>query len=178
MCRHIYDWNIVDCDVKQLIHSLTPRGVRFKVLLCLLPGVLWLWHLYSVGPHPVSSLHIYTFVVSQTFMAGAARQAGDADPSWAPGLTSGLQRSVNVHRGAQLLVPQWLHKFFCIVHLKSYFNLIALLGASISSVLSASRDDHLSEAKKMLSNCFGLKNPHIVCVVSFPLEQGSSFAFS
>ena len=40
-------------------------------------------------------------------MAGAASQAGDADTSWAPVLTSGLQGSVNVHRGALLLVPQW-----------------------------------------------------------------------
>ena len=32
--------------------------------------------------------------------------AGDADSSRAPGLTSGLQGSVNVHRGALLLVPQ------------------------------------------------------------------------
>ena len=62
---------------------------------------------YSVGPHPVSSLHIYTFVVSRAFMAGAASQAGDADSSRAPGLTSGLQGSMNVHRSALLLVPQW-----------------------------------------------------------------------
>ena len=41
------------------------------------------------------------------FMAGAASQAGDADSSLAPGLTSGLQGSVNVHRGALLFVPQW-----------------------------------------------------------------------
>ena len=40
-------------------------------------------------------------------MAGAASQAGDADSSRAPGLTYGLQGSVNVHRGALLLVPQW-----------------------------------------------------------------------
>ena len=40
-------------------------------------------------------------------MAGAASQAGDADSSRAPGLTSGLQGSVNVHRGDLLLVPQW-----------------------------------------------------------------------
>ena len=40
-------------------------------------------------------------------MAGAASQAGDADSSRAPGLTSGLQGSLNVHRGALLLVPQW-----------------------------------------------------------------------
>ena len=39
-------------------------------------------------------------------MTGAASQAGDADSSRAPGLTSGLQGSVNVHRGALLLVPQ------------------------------------------------------------------------
>ena len=71
-------------------------------------GVLWLWHfLYSVGPHPVSSLHVYTFVMYRALMAGAASQAEDTDSSWAPGLTSGLQGSVNVHRGALLLVPQW-----------------------------------------------------------------------
>ena len=62
--------------------------------------------LYSVSPHPVSSLHMYTFVVSRAFMAGAASQAGDANSFRAPGLTSGLQGSVNVHRGALLLGPQ------------------------------------------------------------------------
>ena len=40
-------------------------------------------------------------------MAGAASQEGDADSSRAPGLTSGLQGSVNVHRGALLFMPQW-----------------------------------------------------------------------
>ena len=39
-------------------------------------------------------------------MTGAASEAGDAYSSRAPGLTSGLQGSVNVHRGALLLVPQ------------------------------------------------------------------------
>ena len=73
---------------------------------------------YSVGPHPVSSLHIYTFVVSRAFMAGAASQAGDADSSRAPGLTSALQGSVNVHSGALLLVPQWqCISSFCIFHI-------------------------------------------------------------
>ena len=43
---------------------------------------------------------------SRAFMAGAASQAGDADSSRAAGLTSGLQGSKNVHRGALLLVPQ------------------------------------------------------------------------
>ena len=91
----------------ELVVQFPTRGST-QVLLCLFPGVLWLWHfLYSVGPHPMSSLHIYTFVVSRAFMAGAASQAGDADSSRAPGLTSGLQGSVVVHRGALLLVPQW-----------------------------------------------------------------------
>ena len=68
--------------------------------------------LYSVGQHPVLSLHIYTLYTTKVyiwrqyaFIAGAASQAGDADSSRAPGLTSGLQGSVNVHRGALLLVP-------------------------------------------------------------------------
>ena len=91
----------------ELVVQFPARGST-QVLLCLFPGVLWLWHfLYSVGPQPVSSLNIYTFVVSRAFTAGVASQAGDADSSRAPGLTSGLQGSVNVHRGALLLVPQW-----------------------------------------------------------------------
>ena len=51
-------------------------------------------------------MYVYTFVVSWAFMVDAASQAGDADSSRAPGLTSGLQGSVNVHRGALLLVTQ------------------------------------------------------------------------
>ena len=91
----------------ELVVQFPARGST-QVLLCLFPGVLWLWDfLYSIGPHPVSSLHIYTFFVSRAFLAGAASQAGDADSSRAPGLTSGLQGSMNVHRGALLLVPQW-----------------------------------------------------------------------
>ena len=54
----------------------------------------------------MESLYCLTFVVSQAFIAGAASQAGDAYSSRAPGLTSGLQGSVNIHRGALLLVPQ------------------------------------------------------------------------
>ena len=53
-----------------------------------------------------ASILVYSFIVSRAFMAGAASQAGDADSSWTPGLTSGLQGSVNDHRGVLLLVPQ------------------------------------------------------------------------
>ena len=88
--------------------STVPREGFDSLLLFLFPGVLWLWHfLYNVGPHRVSSLHIYTFVVSRAFMAGAVSQAGDANSSRAPCLTCGLQVPMNVHRGALLLVPQW-----------------------------------------------------------------------
>ena len=66
-----------------------------------------LWQTNGGGTNSVSSLNIYTFVVSRTFMAGAASQAGDADPSRAPGLTYGLQGYMNIQRGALLLVPQW-----------------------------------------------------------------------
>ena len=54
----------------------------------------------------MTGIHIYTSVVLRAFMAGADSQAGDADSSRTSGLTSGLQGSVNVHRGALLSVPQ------------------------------------------------------------------------
>ena len=66
-----------------LVVQFPVRGST-QVLLCLFPGVLWLLHfLYSVGPHSVSSLNIYTFVVLRASVAGAASQAGDADSSLA-----------------------------------------------------------------------------------------------
>ena len=62
------------------------------------PAVLWLWHFLSgVSPQPMSGLRVCAFVVSRAYMAGAASQAG---------LTSGLWGSVDVHRGALLLVSQ------------------------------------------------------------------------
>ena len=55
------------CRVELVVQS--PRGVQPKCYYAFFTGVLWLWHfLYSVCPHPVSNLHIYTFVVSRTFM--------------------------------------------------------------------------------------------------------------
>ena len=57
--------------------------------------------------HDQCQASIYTLsFLSWAFMAGVASQAGDAYSSQAPGLNSGLQGSVNVHRGAVLLVPQ------------------------------------------------------------------------
>ena len=107
----------------ELVVQFPARGST-QVLLCPFPDALWLWHvLYSVGPHPVSSLHIYTFVVLRAFIAGAASQAGDdADFPRAPGFTSGLQGSVIVPRGSLLLVPQWQ----CISSFVFYLNLSSL----------------------------------------------------
>ena len=50
-------------------------------------------------------------------MAVVASQAVDADSSRVPGLTSGLQRSVDVHRGALLLVPQWQYISSFVIHI-------------------------------------------------------------
>ena len=60
---------------------------------------------YIVSVHTQCQASIH-FVVSRAFMAGAASQSGDVDSSRAPGLTSGLQGSVNVLHGALLFVPQ------------------------------------------------------------------------
>ena len=59
-------------------------------------------------------------------MAGAASQAGDADSSRAPGLTSGLQGSVNVHRGALLLVPQWQCISSFVFYIDNVYNALTL----------------------------------------------------
>ena len=50
-------------------------------------------------------------------MAGAASQAGDADSSWAPGLTSPWMSTVVLFVG----VTVTLHQFFCILHNQSDF---------------------------------------------------------
>ena len=60
-------------------------------------------------------------------MAGVASQAGDADSSRATGLTSGLKGSVNVHRGALLLVPQWQ----CISSFVFYISFDWIWGISV-----------------------------------------------
>ena len=115
------------CSV-ELIVQVPREGFDSSVIMPF-PGALWLWHfLYSVSPHLVSSLHIYTFVVSGAFMAGATSQAGDAASSWIPGLTSGLQGSVNVHRDVLLLVPQWqcISFFFYFTLYKRFVNVLRL----------------------------------------------------
>ena len=54
----------------ELVVQFPARGST-QVILCLFPGVLWLWHfLYSVGPHPVTNLHIYTFVCVASIHGG------------------------------------------------------------------------------------------------------------
>ena len=55
-------------------------------------------------------------------MAGVASQAGDADSLRAPGFTSGFQGSVNVHRGALLMVPQWQRISSFVFYIIDMFN--------------------------------------------------------
>ena len=59
-------------------------------------------------------------------------QAGDADSSQAPGLTSGLQGSVNVHRGALLFVPQWrcISSFVFYIILTYYLSHFSQVGSN------------------------------------------------
>ena len=94
-----------------------PRE-RFDSSVMLFPGVLRLWHfLYSVGPHPVSSRHIYTFVVSRAFMAGAASQVGDAESSRAPWSHlwfTGVRECPPCCSFVSDTVT--VHQFFCILH--------------------------------------------------------------
>ena len=60
-------------------------------------------------------------------MAGAASQVGDADSSRAPGLTSGLQGSVNVQRGALLLVPQWRGMSYFVFYISAlYYHILEI----------------------------------------------------
>ena len=65
-------------------------------------------------------------------MAGAASQTGDTDSSLAPGLNSGFQGSVKVHRGALLLVPQWQ----CISSFVFYIDIIKYVSDRGLGVLS------------------------------------------
>ena len=56
--------------------------------------------------NPCSASFSVALYMNLFMSSGAASQAGDADSSQAPCLTSGLQGSVNVHHGALLFVPQ------------------------------------------------------------------------
>ena len=102
----------------ELVVQFPARGST-QVLLCLFPGVLWPWHfLYSVGPHEVSSLHTFTFVVSRAFMAGAASQQETLTP---PGhLVSPL-----VCRGpwmSTVVLYRWCHSDSAFILLYFTFN--------------------------------------------------------
>ena len=112
------------------------------------PGVLWLWHfLYSVGPHPVLGLHIYTFVVSRAFMAGAASQAGDADSSRAHGLTS-------VFRGpwmSTVVLYCWCHSDSASVLL--YFTFLSNLFLSCRADSTVPRKGFVSSVIMSFSCC-------------------------
>ena len=54
----------------------------------------------------VGFIHLYHFVVTHSWRVRLTKQE-TLTPPRASGLTSGLQGSVNIHRGALLLVQQW-----------------------------------------------------------------------
>ena len=78
-----------------------------KEILAIKPWVLTPYAALLLIENGVSLMEMIPFQMHFVLMADAASQAGDADSSRAPGLTSVLQGSVIVHRGALLLVPQW-----------------------------------------------------------------------
>ena len=153
----IYTHTFSLCRV-ELVVQFPARGST-QVLLCVFPGVLWLWHfLYSVAPHPVSSLQIYTSVVSRASMEGAASQAGDAESSRPPGLTSGLQGSVNVHRGALLLVPQWHCISSFVFNINHFSDSMTMLGQRWPMVVRARWPNII---KKALAQCNFAHRPYV-----------------
>ena len=67
-------------------------------------------------------------------MAGVASQAGDTYSSWAHGLTSGLQVSVNVRCGTLIICATvTVHQFFCILRFCHLFPLPCGAGSTVPS---------------------------------------------
>ena len=103
-------WYFLDfapCSLRRmkLVVQFPARGST-QVLLCLLPGVLWLWHfLYIVSVHIQRQASIYTLSLccGHSWRVRLAKQETLTPPGYL--VTCGLQGSVNVHRGALLLVP-------------------------------------------------------------------------
>ena len=100
----------------ELVVQFPARGST-QVLLCLFPGVLLLWHFpYSVGPHPVSSFHIYLLLCSgHSWRVRLAKQETLTPP--------GHLVSTLVCRGpwmSTVVLYCWchsdMHQFFCILH--------------------------------------------------------------
>ena len=61
-------------------------------------------------------------------VSSAASQAGDADFSRAPGLTSGLQGSVNVHPWCSIVgATVTVHQFFCFFHILKYTYMLNIM---------------------------------------------------
>ena len=94
----------------------SPRGVRLKCYYAFFQVCCGCYTSYLVSVHIQCQISIYTLSLCRghSWRVRLAKQetptpagAGDSDSCRAPGLTSGLQGSVNVHRGAILLVPQW-----------------------------------------------------------------------
>ena len=102
----------------ELVVQFPARGST-QVLLCLFPGVLWLWHfLYSVGPHPVSSLHIYPLLCrGHSWRVRLAKQETLTSPGH---LVSPL-----VSRGLWMATVT-VHQFFCILHVCTFIKVVLL----------------------------------------------------
>ena len=90
---YIYgDWKgIGEASLILECKSLTLGWISISLYKVVVDSTFVLTFLYSTFVLTFCILHLYVCMVG----------------IMAPGLTSGLQGSVNVHRGALLLVPQW-----------------------------------------------------------------------
>ena len=100
----LHFWHTCSLCRVELVVQFPARGSP-QVLLCLFLVCCDCDTSYIESVHIQCQASIYTL----RHVAGI-----HGDSSREPGLTSGLQGSVNVHRGALLLVPQWQ----CITYIK------------------------------------------------------------
>ena len=86
-----YRWCLRIYRTPLVYYSFTKLQFLFLNYLSLIRSIILYECHFLRNLHEHYGLHIYTFVVSRAFMAGAASHVGDADYSRAPGLASGLQ---------------------------------------------------------------------------------------
>ena len=110
-------WHSYGTDVFQFLYHLSLCNAYF------VQNIKYTCRLEFKRLHHVFIQDKVANIVSQAFTVGVASNAGYADSSRAPGLTSGLQGSVNVHRGSLLLVLQWQ----CISSFVFYIYIYAIL---------------------------------------------------
>ena len=134
--------------VKNLTCSTVPREVfDSSVTMPFFPGVLWLLRfLYSVDPHPVSSLHIY------------------------PLLCRGYSRWVRLAKQETLTPPGHLvSPLVCRGPWISSVVLYCWCHSDSASVLLYFKFGREQKITTLLPKCFSIIAMHVVCCCSLPV---------